>query len=171
MNKIYSWTELLSSPQRNQEEGFTLIELLVVLIIVGMLAAVSFPNLIAQVGKSREAETKSLVGMVARYQQAYHIERQTFASTLVQLNGGVGGIFGSQYHEVFDATIATKNIVKHQINAFDGEKYKVRNFAVGVYYSVGTYQIAICQSQGYDEMVEVGDTSSDDCTNNGMKIK
>lgn len=63
-----------------QEKGFTLIELLVVVIIVGVLAAIALPNLLAQIGKGRESEMKNAIGTINRAQQAYHWEFQVFAS-------------------------------------------------------------------------------------------
>ncbi|MGL4884096.1 MAG: type IV pilin protein, partial [Waterburya sp.] len=47
---------LLSKKLQSLNQGFTLIELLVVTIMVGVLAAISLPNLLAQIGKARETE-------------------------------------------------------------------------------------------------------------------
>jgi len=66
--------------KKNTRGGFTLIELLVVVIIVGILAAVALPNLLAQIGKARETEAKNGIGTVNRAQQATHFEQGTMLS-------------------------------------------------------------------------------------------
>ncbi|NJK59453.1 MAG: prepilin-type N-terminal cleavage/methylation domain-containing protein [Oscillatoriales cyanobacterium SM2_1_8] len=75
------------SPRANG--GFTLIELLVVIIIIGILAAIALPSLLAQVAKSRQAEAKSIVGAMNRSQQAYYLEKQTFTAALSALGLGI----------------------------------------------------------------------------------
>ena len=78
------WQRYLSPQQ--QEKAFTLIELIVVIIILGILAAIAFPNLINQIGKARETEAKNQLGSLLRAQQAFHLEKKVFADSLDKLS-------------------------------------------------------------------------------------
>ena len=74
MNSIFTAKYLQTLRNKKGNKGFTLIELLVVVIIIGVLAAVALPNLLAQVGKARETEGKTGVGTITRAQQTRHFE-------------------------------------------------------------------------------------------------
>lgn len=150
----------------NRVQGFTLIELLVVVIILGILSAISIPNFVGQVGKARETEAKNLLGTIGRYQQGYHWERGTFASDVSSLSLG-----SSNYHDIPNPATVTSNLVKHQAIAITPETDRVRDFAIGVYYDAGSYSISLCQSLDVGDPVNVGDTATDDCTDNGTKLK
>jgi type IV pilus assembly protein PilA len=152
-------------------KGFTLIELLVVMIIIGVLVAISLPNFINQIGKARETEAKNMLGSIARSQQAYHFEKQTFASTMRLLE--LSGTFRSKYYNILDPSIANDVLVKHQATAINHTKDRVRDYAIGVYYDAGLFEIVFCQGQDVGVAVEAPDTSSDSdpCTNGGSKIE
>lgn len=78
MNSIFTAKYLQTLRNKKGNKGFTLIELLVVVIIIGVLAAVALPNLLAQVGKARESEGKTGVGTINRAQQTRHFETGEF---------------------------------------------------------------------------------------------
>lgn len=75
--------------KRRQDEGFTLIELLVVIIIIGILAAIALPSLLAQVNKAKQAEAKQNIGALNRAQQAYYLENTAFASDVPTVGIGI----------------------------------------------------------------------------------
>ena len=130
----------------NKEKGFTLIELLVVVIIIGVLAAVALPNLLSQVGKARESEAKTTVGSVNRAQQAFHFERQTFATgvDVEAANNQLGVVVNPDFY-TFTVTggTGTATVVA---TTLDGANDGTRGYGGGISYASGAYATIICQS-------------------------
>lgn len=160
---------LLRQKKLNYDSGFTLIELLVVVIIVGILAAISIPTFMGQVGKARETEAKTNIGAMAHAQQIYHYEQKKFADTLDKLSSGA--TFTSKYYNIPDPDIANYSILKQRITSTDAINNGTRNYALGIYYSAGSYGLTVCQSANIGGSVEVPDNIADTCTNSGTKIK
>jgi type IV pilus assembly protein PilA len=71
--------------QKSDEQGFTLIELLVVVVIMGILAGIGLPSMLAQAGKANQARAQNSIGAINRAQQAYFMEKAAFATSLNDL--------------------------------------------------------------------------------------
>lgn len=80
---------LQSKTAPNSAAGFTLLELLVVIIIIGILSAIALPSFLNQAAKAKQTEAKTYVGSVNRAQQAYRIEKSTFAADITSLEIGI----------------------------------------------------------------------------------
>lgn len=69
--------------------GFTLMELLVTIIIVGVLSAMALPIMLNQANKAKQSEAKTSVGSMNRGQQAYYLEKISFATSIDNLGIGL----------------------------------------------------------------------------------
>ncbi len=170
---------LLLKLSTSTQKGFTLIELLVVVIIVGILAAISIPSLLGNIGKARESEATSNLGIISRSQQGYHFENQKFADTMQKLTSNVS--LTSTYYNfpdpsaniAYDATKLNILVQQQAIPIDAGNKFIVKNYASGVYFdpSSSNFDIVICQGNGINQAVDAPNTAGGVCTNNGRKIK
>jgi type IV pilus assembly protein PilA len=161
---------LLSLSKKDKQQlGFTMIELLLVMIIIGLLSAITFPNFINQVGKSRQTEAKINLGSLGRAQQSYHFEHKVFAGTLSELSAN--NMFTPKYYSYPNADAATNSLFKQRAIAISPDKDQARDYAIGVYFNAGSYQLVLCEGKGVGEVVEVPNIVSDSCTNDGLKLK
>lgn len=149
--------------------GFTLIELLVVTIIIGILTAVSIPNLIGQIGKARETEASNQLGTISRAQQAYHFETQRFASNMNTLDRNISVVNG--YYNFPNPSIANNTIVKHRAVVNADSSNSSRDYAIGIYHNAGEYSTVLCRANTTTSTVTAPDTSTAPCNNNGVRIK
>lgn len=58
----------------SKERGFTIVELLVVVVIIGIVAAIAIPNLLAAIDRSRQKRTMSDMRTIATAIEAYAVD-------------------------------------------------------------------------------------------------
>jgi type IV pilus assembly protein PilA len=68
------------------KKGFTLVELMVVIVIIGVLAAVAIPKMMAATNKAKASEGPQILGTIANMQHAFKAEMDTFITCDVTKN-------------------------------------------------------------------------------------
>ena len=63
----------------NKKNGFTLVELMVVIVIIGVLAAVAIPKMMAATNKAKASEGPQMIGSIANLEHAFNAEYGVFA--------------------------------------------------------------------------------------------
>ena len=70
-----------------RQSGVTLLELMIVVIIIGIMAAVAYPNYRDFVDRAKRNEAKALLLEIAQNQERFYLQNSTYG-TLVQLGYG-----------------------------------------------------------------------------------
>ena len=106
--------------KKNGEKGFTLIELLVVIIIIGILAAIALPSFLNQAAKARQSEAKTYVGSMIKAQEAYYLEKQSYAGAFTQLAQEQGTIKTQTENYTYSISGAPRGSTGTAANGFIG---------------------------------------------------
>lgn len=130
---------------KTTDKGFTLIELLVVIIILGVLSAVALPSLLNQVGKAREVEAKETLSSLGASQQAYFFEQGNFADQLEKLDLVINGREYNYPQPSINSSSGATQVI-HEADAINPINENKRDYAMGVIYDSGSFEVILCQS-------------------------
>ncbi len=146
MNSQFKLTILQYLRVVKREGGFTLIELLVTMTFLSLLMAIVMPNIIGQIAKGRQAEAKSVLGIINRAQQSYKGEKGTF-TTLNNTSLGVSA--NGQFYTFAGPASNNINYAAHTATAVAIYSNDIKNYASAVATDNNTaFSTVICESLG-----------------------
>ena len=73
---------------RRYMRGVTLMELMIVVVIIGILAAIAYPNYREFVARSKRTEARAALLKIATNQERHYLQNNTFTSDLTDLGFG-----------------------------------------------------------------------------------
>lgn len=91
---------------RRDTQGLTLVELMIVIVIVGILAAVAYPNYREHVTRSKRTEAKAALLQIATNQERYYLNHNEYTTDLTKLG------FRVDENHVTDSGAYTINVVE-----------------------------------------------------------
>ena len=91
---------------RKYMRGITLMELMIVVVIVGVLAAVAFPNYRSYVARSKRSEAKAALLKCAVNQEKIYLQNNAFSVNLAEL--GFSAPFKTD-SDTYQLTVAAAN--------------------------------------------------------------
>ncbi len=79
-------TFCIKSRMRELRRGFSLLEVMIVVVIIGILATLSYPSLEAYLQRAKQTEGKVSLSAIYTAQKIYFATNQTYADTLSKLD-------------------------------------------------------------------------------------
>ena len=135
---------------KNTAQGFTLLELMIVVIILGILAAISIPQLLAMVSNARETEIQTQVASLVRAQNAYFLEKGNFVKiTRQQMRDNEHNLDVTIANDKYDIRADLDiqyNAVRVKTTALINYRDTLKNYIAGLHYSGGMFASVTCQT-------------------------
>ena len=90
---------------RKRFHGFSLMEVMIVVVIIGILAALAYPNLEKYLKRARQTEAKTNLSAIYTAQKIYFILHQSYADDIKKLDLGL--VQGDPYTFTMEASTST----------------------------------------------------------------
>jgi general secretion pathway protein G len=114
--------------RRRGERGFTLIELLIVVTIIGIIAALAFPNLRDAMDRARQKATMSNMRGIGNALEMYSVDHNTYPRGLNNAGGSVlTGLLSPMYMRTVPPTDEWNNAWHVDTNA-SGSQYTITSY-------------------------------------------
>ena len=113
--------------------GITLMELMIVVIIVGILAAVAYPNYREFAARAKRNEAKAALLQIATQQERFYLNNNTYTTDMTQLGFPVGANYVTEsgsYTVNVPAADASDFTATAIYNKTDGEENKCGSFNI-----------------------------------------
>ena len=142
-----------NNSQSNSQLGFSIIQLIVILLFLGVLVAVTLPNLLltCDPSRAREVEGKNGVSTINRAQEAYHYEAQVFVPSLSNpdlksVNNPLGVVLEPISYKLSVSSANPSHTATATAIVIDTDKYGFRNYQSAIAYGNDKYATVVCQS-------------------------
>ena len=90
---------------RKRFHGFSLMEVMIVVVIIGILAALAYPNLEKYLKRARQTEAKTNLSAIYTAQKIYFTLHQSYAEDIIELDLSL--VQGDPYTFTMEASTST----------------------------------------------------------------